>query len=66
MEVLLSRANNDDFSKEHLCELINVESIDKCIHNLKLSKALGPDGLNAEHLRYAHPAIAVHYMCTFS
>ena len=60
MEALLSEANNDDFSKERLCELINVESVDRCMQNLKLGKALGPDGLNAEHLRYAHSAIAVN------
>ena len=51
LEALLSGANNDDFSKERLCELINVESVDRCMQNLKLGKALGPDGLNAEHLR---------------
>ena len=53
LEALLSEANNDDFSKERLCELINVESVDRCIQNFKLGKALGPDGLNAEHFRYA-------------
>ena len=37
-------------SKERLCELINVESVDRCIPKLKLGKALGPDGLNAEYL----------------
>ena len=63
LEALLSGANNDDFSKERLCELIDVESVDRCMQNLKLGKALGPDGLNTEHLRYAHSAIAVH-ICT--
>ena len=46
-------------------ELINVESVDRCMHNLKLGKALGPIGLNAEHLRYAYPAIAVHIYVHF-
>ena len=64
-EALLSGANNDDFSKERLCELINVESVDRCMQNLKLGKALGPDDLNAEHLRYAHPAIAFHKCALF-
>ena len=26
---------------------------------------LGPDGLNAEHLRHAHPAIAIHICAQF-
>ena len=52
-------------SKERLCGLINVEPIDRCIQNLKLGKALGSDGLNAEHLRYAHPAIAVNICAIF-
>ena len=42
LEALLSGANNDDFSKELLCQLINV---DRYIQNLKLDKALGPDGV---------------------
>ena len=29
---------------------------------LNWGKAFGPDGLNAEHLRFAHPAITV-YIC---
>ena len=33
------------------------------MQNLKMGIALGSDSLNAEHLRYAHPTIAVH-MCT--
>ena len=65
MQALLSGANNDDFSKERLCEFINVQSVDRCMQNLKLDKALGPDGLNAKHLRYAHPAIAVHICALF-
>ena len=40
VSALLSRANNDDFSKERLCELIYVESVDGFIQNLKLGKAL--------------------------
>jgi len=39
--------------------LINVESVDKCIHELKLGKASGPDGLSAEHLLHAHPYLVV-------
>ena len=65
MEELLSGANNDDFSKERLCELINVESVDRCMQNLKQDNALGPDGLNAEHVRNAHPAVEVHICALF-
>ena len=67
LEALLSRSKNDDFSKERLCELTNVECVDRCIQNLKLGKDLGPDDLNAEHLQYAHPAIfCSSYICPFS
>ena len=40
--------------------LVSVESVGRCIKKLKLGKALGPDGLNTEHLFHAHPAVAVH------
>jgi len=33
---------------------ISFELIDKCILDLKLGKASGPDELMAEHLKYAH------------
>ena len=49
-EALLSCSENDNFSKERLRILVSVESVDRCIKKLKLGKALGPDGLNAEHL----------------
>ena len=48
-----------------MCELINAECVDRCIQNLKLDEALEPDGLNTEHLRYAHPDIAVHICALF-
>ena len=64
-EGLLSGANNNDFTKERLCELINVESVDRCMKKLKLGKALGPDGLNAEHLRYAHLLLQFIYVHLF-
>ena len=65
LEALLSGTNNNDFSKEGFWELINVESVDRYMKTLKLGKALGPDGLNAEHLRYAYPIIAVHICALF-
>ena len=36
---------------------ISVEVVDRCIRDLKLGKACGPDDLCAEHLRYSHPLI---------
>ena len=45
--------------------LINVESVDKCIHELKLGKASGPDGLSAEHLLHAHPYLVVLLIAMF-
>jgi len=39
---------------------LTVEQIDNCIKQLKFGKAAGPNGLTAEHLKYAHPALAVH------
>ena len=30
-----------------------------------MAKRLGPDGLNAEHLFHAHPAVAVHLCALF-
>jgi len=39
---------------------LTVEQIDNCVKQLKYGKAAGPDGLTAEHLKYAHPALLVH------
>ena len=33
--------------------------MDKCIGDMKLQKAAGVDGIETEHLRYAHPRICV-------
>jgi len=38
---------------------ISVEVVDRCIRDLKLGKACGPDDLCAQHLRYSHPLIVV-------
>jgi hypothetical protein len=42
-----------------LPKLITVELINKCLDNLKLGKACGPDDLGPEHLLYAHPLLVV-------
>jgi len=39
---------------------LTVEQIDNCVKQLKYGKAAGPDGLTAEHLKHAHPALVVH------
>jgi hypothetical protein len=33
---------------------INVENVDKCLQQMKIGKACGPDGLSVEHLIDAH------------
>jgi len=51
-----NKSNNFDQSA------ISFELIDKCIRDLKLGKASGPDELMAEHLKYAHP-ILIYHLC---
>lgn len=43
-----------------------VDSVDSCIHNLKLGKAGGTDDLMAEHLYYAHPSLNMHLQLLFT
>jgi hypothetical protein len=38
---------------------ISVELIDRCLHSMKLHKAAGIDGIEVEHLLYAHPIVCV-------
>ena len=44
---------------------ITVETIDRCIRNLKLHKASGPDDLSAEHVMHAHPSLIIHLKLLF-
>ena len=37
--------------------LINAETVDKCIHELKLGKVSESDCLSAEHLLHSHPLL---------
>jgi len=39
---------------------LTVEQNDNYVKQLKYSKATRSDGLTAEHLKYTHPALAVH------
>jgi len=41
---------------------ISFELINKCVRDLKLGKASGPDELMAEHLKYAH-LILIYHSC---
>ena len=40
--------------------VINIEDIELCLSKLKLNKASGHDGLSAEHILNAHPALITH------
>ena len=43
-----------------------IEDIDRVMNSFKFGKAEGADGISAEHLRYAHPSIAVHLSNLFN
>jgi hypothetical protein len=45
---------------------ITVEIIDRCMKDLHLGKACGPDDLSVEHLLYAHPSLIIHLKLLFS
>ena len=57
--VLQNKCKRELLHSINVESLINVELVDKCIHELKLGKAHGPNGLSAEHLLYAHPLLVV-------
>jgi len=45
---------------------ISAELVDKGIPEMKLGKAAGCDGIEAKHLRYAHPRIRVMLSLLFN
>ena len=55
--------NSTDYS---VCSRITVENIDACIRKMHLHKAAGPDGLMAQHLRFAHPCLIIHIKLLFT
>jgi hypothetical protein len=55
IQLLLENYSGKEFNSNELNDLINVELVDKCIRQLKLGKACGPDELSVEHLVNAHP-----------
>jgi exonuclease III len=46
--------------------VIDIEYLEKCIHELKGGKASGQDGIVAEHILHSHPSIVVHLKLLFS
>ena len=52
--------------KDASSDFINVELVQKTVGDLKRGKAAGLDGLMAEHVYFAHPALLVHLSCLFS
>jgi hypothetical protein len=55
-------------SSDNSCPMpnITVEIIDRCMKDLHLGKACGPDDLSVEHLLYAHPSLITHLKLLFS
>ena len=51
------QANNDISFDD---SSISVALVDRCIRNLNLDKAAGPDELMCEHILYAHPLVVLH------
>jgi len=52
-----------DFKPPHAERSITIEIIDKSINKLKGSKAAGIDGIEPEHLKFAHPVLHLK-LCT--
>jgi len=65
IQLLLENYSGKEFNSNELNDLINVELVDKCIRQLKLGKACGPDELSAEHLVNAHPMLVMHLCALF-
>ena len=55
----------EGYNIDKCLSVINVESVDKSIRNLKCGKACGPDNISAEHLQYAHPSLVMHLKLLF-
>ena len=49
----------DSSSLDPKLNWISVELVDNTIRAMQLGKAAGVDGIETEHLRYAHPRICV-------
>ena len=53
----------DMYCKDQVCYEISAEVVALCVSKLKLGKASGLDGVEAEHILHAHPLLIVH-LCT--
>jgi exonuclease III len=56
----ISRAQNNDFT------LLDVETVDRCLRDMKKGRAPGVDGIQTEHLLFAHPLVIVLFCCLFN
>ena len=54
------------YSSNSDLQWISFGLVDKCVCGMKLGKAPGIDGIEAEHLRYAHPRICVTLAILFN
>ena len=64
-DVLYASISDDNISKADLISIINVESVDRYIRKLKLSKACGTDDLSSEHLVNVHSSLFIHLCYLF-
>ena len=55
-----------NYSPKSVLHWISTELVDKGIREMKLGKAAGCDGIEAKHLRYAHPRICVMLSLLFN
>jgi len=56
----ISTAKSDDFT------LLDVESVNKCLLDMKKCKAPGADDIQTEHLLYAHPLVIIQLCMLFN
>jgi len=56
----ISTAKSDDFT------LFDVESVSKCLLDMKKCKAPGADDIQTEHLLYAHPLVIIPLCMLFN
>ena len=50
----------DEYTGDVDCDChIPVELVDRCLHSMKLQKAAGLDGIESEHIVFAHPVVVL-------
>ena len=60
VENYIASAHNDDFA------LFDVELVSNCLLDMRKNKAAGVDGIQTEHLLFAHPLVTVQLCCLFN